>query len=118
MMPSDADAAFTALVGRRLSAVTFVMDDVQCDFDGNKLTAYANPTVSADGRSWSRTDAGWRDALCGRIGVVVHRVVCSDEQLSIDFEDNSKMAVSLRDGDYVGPEAFMLSCINHPVVVG
>ena len=118
MSGNVAEAAFNNLVGSRLSAITFVMDYVQCDFDAAKLTAYTVPTVKADGRTWSPTDSGWRDALCGRIGVVVRRVVRSDEQLSIDFEDNSEMAVSLRDCDYVGPEAFMLSSDNHPIVVG
>jgi hypothetical protein len=118
MSDNKAEAAFNALVGSRLSAVTFVMDYVQCDFDAAKLTAYTAPTVRAEGRTWSRTDAGWRDALCGRISVVVRHVVCSDEQLCIDFEDNSEIAVSLRHDDYVGPEAFMLSSDNHPIVVG
>jgi hypothetical protein len=118
MSGNDAEAAFNQLVGSRLSAVTFVMDYVQCDFDAAKLTAYTVPTVREEGHTWSPTDSGWRDALCRRIGVVVRRVGRSNEELSIDFEDNSEIAVSLRDGDYVGPEAFMLSSNNHPFVVG
>jgi hypothetical protein len=112
------DNALNVLVGSRLSGVAFVMDYVQCDFDTAKLTAYTVPSVKVDERAWSRTDAGWRDALCERIGIAVRRVVRSDEQLSIDFEDNSTIVVSLRDCDYVGPEAFMLSSADHPIVVG
>jgi hypothetical protein len=119
MSGNAAEAAFNNLVvGSTLSAITFVMDYVQCDFDGTNLTAYTVLTVRAEGHTWLPTDSGWRDALCGRIGVVVRRVVRSDEQLCIDFEDNSEIAVSLRDSDYVGPEAFMLSSNNRPIVVG
>jgi hypothetical protein len=118
MADNHAESAFAAIVGSRLSSVTFLMDYVQCDFDGATLTAYTLPTVSVGGRSWSRREVGWRDALCERIGSVVHGVVCSDDHLTIDFDDNSRIAVSLRDNDYVGPEAFILSSPNHPIVVG
>ena len=118
MSENAAETAFKALVGCRLSAVTFVMDYVQCDFDVAKLTAYTVPTVRSAGRAWSLRDSGWRDALCGRIGAVVRCVVSSNEELSINFEDNSEIVVSLREGDYVGPEAFMLSSDNHSIVVG
>jgi hypothetical protein len=89
MSGNVAEAAFNNLVGRRLIAITFIMDYVQCDLGAANLTAYTVPMVRAEGRARSPTDPGWRDALCGRIGAVVRRV-CSDEQLSIEFKDNSE----------------------------
>jgi hypothetical protein len=44
-------------------------------------------------------------------------VSCSDQRLQFDFEDGTAIAVSLRNEDYRGPEAFMLSVPDHDVIV-
>jgi hypothetical protein len=115
---SDAETAFDTLTGTQLSAITFVMDYVQCDFVKAKLTAYTPPIVRSDGQTWTRADPGWRDALCERIGVVVRFVVNAGEELRVTFADDSEIAISLRDEDYVGPEAFTFSADDHVTVVG
>jgi len=117
-MPSqDMSAAFKAIVGARLEAVTFVMDYVQLQFDSAQLTAYTLPQVELGDHRWTSEDGGWRDSLCARIGIAVRNASCSDQRLQFDFEDASAIAVSLRNEDYRGPEAFMLSVPDHDVIV-
>jgi hypothetical protein len=72
-----------ALFGRSLSAVTFVLDYVQFDFDGMQLTAYTLPEVEASGRRWTSQDLGWRDAPCARIGVLARIASCPQLQLPL-----------------------------------
>jgi hypothetical protein len=40
------------LVGEKLSSVTFVLDYLQVDFDGNQFTFYIWPTVFVDGEKY------------------------------------------------------------------
>lgn len=75
------------------------------------------PEVEATGHRWTSRDHGWRDSVCGRIGMVV-RTACSEQQFGLDFLDNSTVSISIRDEDYMGPEAFMRSVGNHPIIVG
>jgi hypothetical protein len=44
-------------------------------------------------------------ALCSQLGHVVSDVQISDDELRIIFADQSSFAMSLREADYVGPEA-------------
>jgi hypothetical protein len=114
----DPEPTFNILAGGQLSAITFVMDYIQFDFVTAKLTAYTLPAVTAAGRTWTHVDSGWRDALCERIGATVRSVICSEAALSVKFGDDSEIAISVRDADYVGPEAFVLSADSQPTVVG
>ena len=117
MSSQEGSAAFNAIVGDRLEAVTFVMDYVQLQFDAAQLTAYTLPQVELAGHRWTSEDDGWRDSLCARIGIAVRNVSCSDQRLQFDFEDGAAIVVSLRNEDYRGPEAFMLSVPDHDVIV-
>jgi hypothetical protein len=58
-----------------------------------------------------------RFRLRAHIGMVV-RTACSEQQLGLDFLDNSTVSISIRNEDYMGPEAFMRSVGNHPIIVG
>jgi len=95
------------LVGRELSAVVFVRDYVQFQFDGPTLTAVNDPIVLANRCTYQSPTPGYRDALCERIG---HAVIAADfaegEELRIELDDQSTIFISLRPHDYVhGPEA-------------
>jgi hypothetical protein len=105
------------VVGEYLSAVTFVMDYVQLDFNGVCLTALTLPTVQASGRNWVAADQGWRDQLCERIGVIVRSASTNAEEIGIDFDDGSRISVSLRAQDYRGPEAINFDAPGQPMVV-
>lgn len=117
-MPSqEVSAACNAIVGAKLEAVTFVMDYVQLQFDAAQLTAYTLPHVELAGHHWTSQDDGWRDSLCARIGIGVRNASCSDQRLQFDFEDGTAITVSLRNEDYRGAEAFVLSVPDQDVIV-
>jgi hypothetical protein len=71
---------FEAIVGEKLSAITFVLDYWQLQFDGLTINALSRLEVSA--------------------GV-------QPEAFTITFEDRSSIKISLRWEDYRGPEAMM-----------
>jgi hypothetical protein len=95
------------LVGEELSAVVFVRDYIQFQFDGPGLTAVNDPTVEAQGRIYQPAVQGYRDALCERIGhSVVSAEIAEGQEIRIEFDDHSKISISLRPDDYAhGPEA-------------
>lgn len=105
------------IVGESLSAVTFVMDYVQMAFNGACLTALTLPTVCFEDRVWAPNEPGWRDTLCGRLGVVVRAADILDAELVIEFEDSARICVSLKASDYNGPEAINFSIPGKPSIV-
>ena len=74
------------IVGESLSAVTFVMDYVQMAFNGACLTALTLPTVCFEDRVWAPNEPGWRDTLCGRLGVVVRPQTSWTQSLSSNLK--------------------------------
>jgi hypothetical protein len=103
----DRDSIFDELRGEQLSAITFVQDYLQLWFDGpgvNVLTPLTVKTLSGALTSWS---PGFRDLLCGQIGKIVATVERRPaEALTIVFEDDSSLSISLRREDYTGAEAY------------
>ena len=94
------------LVGLELSAVTFVRDYVQLEFDGPVISAFTPPTVTTEEGRVSYSQRGYRDALCERIGAsVVSAVVQLKQQLKIDLSDGSSLEISLRREDREVEEA-------------
>jgi hypothetical protein len=92
-----------------LTSVIFVMDYVQLDFDGPRLTAVTLPTVEVEGVRLKFGQPGYRDALCERIEhTVVRADAIADESLRIEFDDRSVIGVSLRPEDYRAAEAALL----------
>jgi hypothetical protein len=103
---NNADPSFQALVGEQLSSVTFVQDYWQFDFDGQGFTALTRVEVQANGLKVMDGDDQFRNVLCGQISKIVRRVNLSQrEALTITFEDQSSISISLRWDDYRGPEA-------------
>jgi hypothetical protein len=106
------------LVGTPLGAITFVRDYVQLGFDGPVLTAHSHPVVVQDNALFKWDDCGYRDALCRRIGAtVISAAVTNDEQIRIEFTDRAVISISVRMGDYTGPEAAVLWAEPHLIVV-
>jgi hypothetical protein len=81
------------------------------------LTALTPLTIRVSGRTWAAADDGWRDRLCERIGVVVRSACVREEEIGIDFEDGSRVTVSLRAEDYRGPEAVNFDAPGQPLLV-
>jgi hypothetical protein len=95
-----------SIVGKQLSAVVFVQDYIQLQFDGPGLTAVTLPTVKVVDKQIAWGMPGYRDLLCERIGkLVTSASVTEGEEICIEFNDGSSVAVSLRDEDYQTAEA-------------
>jgi hypothetical protein len=94
------------IVGEKLSAVVFgVFGHLSLDFDGPSLVAHNPVSLKTGGRVLRFGELGFCDALCSQLGHVVSDVQVSDDELRIVFADESSFAMSLREADYVGPEA-------------
>jgi hypothetical protein len=55
---------FARLIGEQLSAVSFVMDYLQLQFDPFLLTVLTPLVVQSGSESYRLCDEGYRDALC------------------------------------------------------
>jgi hypothetical protein len=95
------------VVGRRLSGVTFVMDYVQLQFDPPPTINALTPiTVRSGGRTAVSGDEPFRNLLCEQMPKAVTDVSLVDgEALTLSLEDGSTISLSLRQEDYVCPEA-------------
>jgi len=112
--------------GEELSSVTFVRDYIQLDFSGPGFTLYNLPEVfipeglqMAEG-SYASGEPGYRDALCLQIGEIIEAFSIEEGiALELKFENGTIFRTSLRDEDYVGPEAgtFSQGKLGDPLVV-
>ena len=100
---------FEELIGEKLSSVTFVVDYLQLSFDGPTISVY-NPITIKNGNIATRfRDDEFKNQICLLIAKVVKQVTLSEkESLSVFFEDDSQIHISLKESDYTGPEA--ISC--------
>ena len=97
------------LGGRSLSAVTFVQDYVQFEFDGPVLNAYVWPAVKLGEKSLVFKDSGYRDALCEQIGIPVSRAFeQAGKKIVLCFDGGAAFEISLKQEDRAGVEALML----------
>jgi hypothetical protein len=94
------------LKGRNLSAVTFVQDYLQLQFDGPLLNVFVWPRIIAPTITVNFGMPGYRDGLCAQIGKSVGGVaVAADVTFRLFFTDGSMIEVSLLPGARQGPEA-------------
>ena len=91
-----------SLQGEELYAVEFVEKHLQLRFaDDAVLTLYSWPEVAdADGISVGFGQHGYRDALCTLISESVSEVQFHDDTaLTLEFENGTLLALSLREED-------------------
>ncbi len=100
-------AGFDDLRDTQLSSVAFIQDHLQLDFDGPLLTLYIWPDVAdADGISIAFGEPGYRDALCSVIGETVTEPELNEGRaLTVEFENGTVLALSLREEDIDVAEA-------------
>ena len=111
-MSNESQSLFSGLADRPLTAVTFVLDYVQLEFDGPRLTAFTAPLVY-DGTGWLKyKEPGYCDALCGCIGKNVHRALViqdaktrKDVELYLEFYEGTIISVSTSYDDFVPGQA-------------
>ncbi len=110
---------FADLIGEDLSGVTFVRDYLQLQFNPPPLlNAYA-PVHVRSGESFSRFgEEHFANLLIAQIDKVVRDVnVALGDALTIRFEDNSEIAISLRLEDMVEGEALVFHGRHNRFVV-
>lgn len=96
------------IVGAQLSAVVFVQDYVQLQFDGPVITAVTVPTVTEAEVTFRWGMPRYRDMLCERIGkTVCVASVIEGEEVRVEFDDASIISVSLRPENYRAAEAVL-----------
>lgn len=92
------------LIGEKLSSVTFVMDYLQLDFDGNQFTLYVWPVVNIGGKEYLFGEPSYRDILCSLITQVVKQTYGEEQKyFMLEFEQGNRLTVSL---DPNNPELF------------
>jgi hypothetical protein len=107
-MKSPAETnSFQQIVGEQLSAVTFVMDYLQLQFNPPPtITIYTQVIVSSGNKTCSSSDDQFRNMLCEQITKIVKSVeIRNEEAFRIIFEDGTVISLSLKASDYTGPEA-------------
>ncbi|NEX91357.1 hypothetical protein [Caulobacter sp. 17J65-9] len=108
--------ALQVLTGERLSAVTFLKDYLQLDFDGHVISAYALTDVRDEDGTITADDPGFRDALCARIGWEVAGAEVGAERVLVRFEDGGEVGVSLRQQDRYGTDALSFESFSSDAV--
>ena len=93
------------MIDRQLSAVVFVQDYLQLQFDGSTLTLYVWPSVELSEFRADFAKAGYRDLLCNQIGKTIGKVLDDGEKISLHFHEGAVVTVALKNGDL--PEAAM-----------
>ena len=94
------------LVGRVLSAVVFVQDYLQLQFDGSVLTLLVWPVVSRGANERAFGSPEYRDLLCACIGTIVTDArIFTGSALTLELSDRSLIVASLAPDDFTGPEA-------------
>ena len=94
------------IVGEELNAVEFVQDYLQLRFDTPLLTFYAWPHVLFSEYSLAHGEPEYRNALCSLIGEKVEEATLEEgDSLTIKFENDTVIALSLREEDLDGPQA-------------
>ena len=112
--PNHSDPTLFLLERKELSAITFVRDYIQLHFDGPILNLYVWPNVKSStfGR-FEHNTSGYRDALCGQIGkLVVAAVIDPTNQISLHFDNDTVISISLNREHRIGEEAAMLQDEN------
>jgi len=105
--------ALGELVGAELSAVTFVRDYLQLQFDSPSsapiLNAYTPVTVRSGSREAIIGDDAFPALIVAQINKQVTQAqVFPGEAVEIGLTDGSRILISLRAQDYVGAEAINL----------
>lgn len=86
----------TEIIGKPMSAVSFVQDYIEFHFDGCVLRAFTQPLVITDSKRFVVPERDSRDALCELIGKTVVNVMARDQgQIDVRFHDGSLVSIPL-----------------------
>jgi len=116
---SEKSVLLQKIIGEQLSSVEFVQDYIQLHFDGPTLTAFVWPVVSMNGKITRAGEPGYKDALCASIGRKVQSAeVVEGIEVLVEFGDGTRISISLKPEDSVGPEAgyFSAGAVDDPLL--
>ena len=106
LMDIEPNNPLEILVGREMSAVSFVRDYLQLHFDGPRLTLITDPVVQVDNVYYRAGMPGYRDALVGLVSKTVRRTsIVEGEAITLEYDDRTRISISLRSNDYQSAEA-------------
>ncbi|MBV8696752.1 hypothetical protein [Bradyrhizobium sp.] len=109
---------FDGIVGEKLSAITFVLNYWQLQFDGSTINALTRMEVISNRKALRDGEDQFRNLICEQIGkIVVDVTPAKSEAFVIAFEDGSSISISLRAEDYVGPEALVFYGSDRTIVI-
>lgn len=95
------NASLPHLVGRRLTSVRFLSQNIEMDFSGVRVTIRGGPSITCGPQRYRFPDTGSRDALCDLIGATVERMrVTASDRLEIGFDIGCEL-VTARSGTAV-----------------
>jgi len=106
-----------SLISRELSAVVFVRDYLQLEFDGLGITYNLFPLVQIAGSIWNADNEEYRNKLCEQIGKNVVSFSAEKESLNIYFSDGSSILLSFSYEDLDLPEIVIIQDENKVTVV-
>jgi hypothetical protein len=96
----------SGVIGEELVAVEFVQDYLQLRFDTPLLILHAWPHLLFSEFSIAYGEPEYRNALCSLIGEKVEDATLEEgDSLTLKFENDTVIALSLREEDLDGPEA-------------
>jgi hypothetical protein len=99
------------LIGRQLTAVTFIMDYVKFQFEDAFLSSLYPPVLSlSDGSELEFGMEGFCDRVCERIQRTVVTTDDNGREISIKLNDSSVLHIPLWYEDARGREAAILEC--------
>lgn len=87
------------LVGRKVSAVSFVHDGVEFHFDGPVVRSRGDPQIGIGGAIYCFPKPGSRDALCLLVGATVQSVNLDEPRhLEVATSNGCRLRLPLRAG--------------------
>ncbi len=105
--PSLKDA-LQKVIGRAITLVNFVEDYVQISWDTSILTAYTMPTLLVGSTAYSQDHTEYQYEMFRLEGQRLKEAqVNGEEDITLVFESGTCLSISLRDSDYVAPEALL-----------
>lgn len=117
--PTNKDQEFLRhLLGLELSAVVFVRDYIQLQFDGPVLTVVTTPEIETTTGILRSGQLGFRDALCDQISHTVKSVdLKAGVVIGIAFTDGGELLIPLQPEFPTAAEAITLDIGNDFIVI-
>lgn len=89
------ESLLKAIEGQQLSAVAFVMDYLQLQFNSDFLTSYVWPELKTTDAVIDNNNPEYKNALCNLITKIVAQAEEGKDKLTIKFEDNSVIEIPM-----------------------